>query len=222
MKFYTVSLWFDLQFLCHVLNLVNIASLEEIKAVTLLLVPSKVLETHCDAGMLPIPCLVYLCQYCIYHAVMHNFVPVFSGNYSEEYSNSLTSWWEICMSVLNKKRERSFDVPGVTYGKKKKGKPFSFSTVLLFGTENSYSTIWMSLLNYLFHDLRHNWNVAQAQVWISCLILLKSKRRLKARPYFLSLFSPWSLMTVLIGKFPGTTPWGTVPINVLSIFHRTK
>ena len=51
---------------------------------------------------------------------MHNFVPVFSGNYSEEYSNSLTSRWEICMSVLNKKRERAFDVPGVTYGKKKK------------------------------------------------------------------------------------------------------
>jgi len=51
---------------------------------------------------------------------MHNFVPVFSGNYSEEYSNSLTSWWEICMSVLNKKRERAFDVTGVTYGKKKK------------------------------------------------------------------------------------------------------
>ena len=46
------------------------------------------------------------------------------------------------MSVLNKKRERAFDVPGVTYGKKKKGKPFSFSTaLLLFRTENSYSTI---------------------------------------------------------------------------------
>lgn len=156
---------------------------------------------------------------------MHNFVPVFSGNYSEEYSNSLTSRWEICMSVLNKKRERAFDVPGVTYGKKKKkGKPFSFSTaLLLFRTENSYSTIWMSSLNYLFYDLRHNnWNVAQTQVWISWLILLKSKRRLKARSYFLSLFSSWSLMTILIGKFPGTTPWGTVPINVLSIFHRTK
>lgn len=91
MKYYSVSMRLELQFVHHVLKFSEHYFLEEIKASPAFLLQSYDTENSLRWNGIFHFLSTYLWQYCNYHAVMHNFVPVFSSNYSEEYSNSLAS-----------------------------------------------------------------------------------------------------------------------------------